>query len=163
MAIPVADIARTAAVFALTGVIVRWLMGRYLAWRRRSQNGREWQDYKGKLAGWVKTVEMLTALAFYIALFFLWLGSIPLWHHGPGGTRVGIFIFAGLFGFVAPALMLANAVSYAIPPMRRANFAAFEGLETPSFASANLGLLKFGAFVTLPALLVAAGTVFWPG
>ena len=159
-----ADIIRTLAIGVLTAIVVRWLVGRYRAWRRRSQNGRAWQAYKGRLAGWVKTVEALTALVVYLALMALWFGVLALWPHGnPDSTRVGLFLLAGLFAGLVPALLLTNMISYSIPAMRRANNAAFEGFETPSFASANLGLVKVAAFTTLPALLAAAGVMFWPG
>jgi hypothetical protein len=163
MAMPLADIFRMVAWFTLTGVVVRWLVRHYRAWRRRSQSGHEWQDYKAALPGWVKAAERLIALVIYLAMLGLWFASISVWHRGAADDpRLGVFVVMGLFAFVAPAFLLANVISYAIPPLRRANLAAFAGLETSSFASANLGLLKFGAVVTVPALLVAAGVLLWP-
>jgi hypothetical protein len=157
---------------ALTTSVVGWLvwwsfrkfMAGYLAWRRRSPSGREWQDYKAKLPAWVKQIELAMWASIWLALIFLWLRSARLWHAQPlNDTRFGVYLFAGLFGLLPPAMLLANLISYAVPPLRRANLQSFEGFQTTSFAAANRGLLKVGAFFTLPALAVAAGAVFWPG
>ena len=163
MAISATDIVRTMAVFALTGVVVRWLLLRYRAWRRRSLRGREWQDYKAKLPTWVKQVEMVLWVSLWLGLMFLWMQAARLLHAPPlNDTRSGVFLFAGLFGLLPVAMLLANLISYAVPPLRRANLDSFEGFQTTSFTAANRSLLKVGAFITLPALLVAAGAVFWP-
>ena len=71
-------------------------------------------------------------------------------------------VFASLYAALAPAFMLANLVSWLIPPVRRANQLAFEGLQTASYRGAMIGLLKFGGVLLPICTVVSAFAVFEP-
>ena len=152
---------------AATSMITGLLLRAYLRYRRRTKSGREWQTFKAQMPAWLALTERAIQVVFWLALMAAWSAGFLHWHMvlnggGRGNSSQGIIIFSGLFGTMAPSMILMNLVSWLVPPMRRANFAAMEGLGTANFAAANAGLLKFAAIMTPPCLAAAIVAVFQP-
>jgi hypothetical protein len=116
----------------------------------------------------VKLIETVFQIGFWAALFFLFffallaLFAVAHRHFGaPSDNIFGTIVMASIFAAMVPAMLIANMVSWLIMPLRRANLAAMEGIETASFRNANLGLAKMGAVLTPVALAIAiAAAVF---
>lgn len=147
----------------LTGVLLR----AYLRYRRRTVSGREWQSFKAQMPAWLGATERVIQLVFFLAIFAGWsvlfLRLHMLLHHArESGPAFGMIFFPGLFGAIAPAMLLGNVVSWLVPPMRRANLAAMEGLGTASFGAAQGGLLKMAAFIEPVCLAVTLLGVWEP-
>jgi hypothetical protein len=143
------------ASFALTWFVARFVLVRYLQYRRRTVAGREWQEYKARLPGWVKQVEMLVQAVLWLLIALLLVSALLGIHstlrpdtHGTKGLWFGLILFPSLFAAIVPAMLLANFISWLIPPLKAANLAAFDGFQATSFQSANVGLLKLGAILS---------------
>jgi len=153
---------------AIATLVALWLAARllllpYRRYRRRTVSGRQWQEYKSRLPQWVKLAEFVLKVALWLPIAGIVLISLVAIHNAAypaasaaAGWRFGTMLFASLFAALAPGMILANCVSWMVPPMRRANLHAMEGFETSSFSSANAGLLKFGAIIV--PLSLALGT-----
>jgi len=160
----------TAAFTALTTwLVARLVLKRYLQYRRKTQSGQEWQQYKAKLPAWVKLTEMV----FWVTLWLpLMLASIVLMDAAyvlvhpkqtqPEGIASGLIIVSSMFTTLVPALMLGNIVSWLLPPIRKANLAAMREFVTVSYRSATIGLAKFGSVVIPVSLAVAVVAVLAP-
>jgi H+/gluconate symporter-like permease len=144
------------------------LIRKYLEYRRRSVSVREWQEYKTRLPSWVKRIESLVTATLWVALFLACMSALLAIHstlrssERPVGPAVGIIVFCCLIGTVVPAMLLSNVISWACAPLRRANLTAMDGLETASFRSAQVGLLKLGTLVGVICAGVAALAVYEP-
>lgn len=141
----------------------------FTQYRQKTEDYTEAQAFKTALAGWVGLIERIVALAWAFAwgvsiwkLYSLFLGHSPA---GDSSTAGKLFVVVGIGIIIVPlALLCANAVSWAIPPLRHANQRAFRG-KNVSFGSLNLGLIK-GALVSLPvgvAALIVAAIRPWSG
>jgi hypothetical protein len=159
----------TNALLVMTWLVASAILVQYLRYRRRTTGGRQWQEFKARLPGWVKQIEMLIQVSFFLALTFLFVVAL-LWLHAaihpntdkPTSMAFGLLLFSSLFSALAPSMILANIFSWSIPPMRRANLTAFAGPETASFKGANMGLIKFGAVLVPICFAVAAFAVYDP-
>jgi len=142
-------------------VALIWFMRR----RRRTVDYAESRTVKTRLPWWVKNVETLLLLAFgYLwtvagfGLYALFCGNRSA-AHAPLVGASAVYVVVGLGFILLPLAMLsANAASWTIPILRKANQQAFSGTQV-SFKSANIGLIRF-ALVSVPfglaALLIAA-------
>lgn len=152
-----------------TWFIVRLILTRYLRYRRKTQSGQDWQRYKAKLPVWVKQIEMLLWLVLWLPLM---LASIILLERAysalhsaqslPNGVTVGLIVVSSALTTLVPALLLANVVSWLLPPIRIANLAAMQEFATVSYGSATTGLVKVGSVVIPASLAVAVLAVLAP-
>jgi hypothetical protein len=157
------------ATFAVTWFVARLILLRYLRYRRRTVAGQEWQEYKARLPGWVKQTEMVFQVFFWLTITFLFIVGSLAAHNAvrtngdrPGGLSFGLILFSSLFAALVPAFILANGVSWLIPPMRKANLLAFEGLQTASYRTATMGLAKFGSILLPICGAVSLFAIFEP-
>lgn len=135
----------------------------FMRWfRQRSPEARERTLFKQRMPGWLKQIEMLLWVTFWLGLFFVLfyglLGLNQLVHPAarkPSEIAGYIFLFSSLFAALAPAMLTANLVSWLVPAMRRANEQAMTGLPAASFQEANLGLIKVGG-ILVPLCLATA-------
>jgi len=115
--------------------------------RRSTRDYAETRIVKARLPAWVKLVELGALVIFLPASVMICLALwnallVSVWHSAPvmgvGEIygAIGVFLIA-----VPPAFLCVNLMSFLVPPLRRANFAAF-ATGPVSFASANSGLLK---------------------
>jgi hypothetical protein len=152
-----------------TWLIVRLALLRYLRYRRTTQSGQEWQQYKARLPGWVKQTEMLLWVILWLPLtlgFIIVLKAGYLAAHHmqiqPDGLATGLIVMSSAFTALIPALILGNVISWVLPPIRKANLAAMEDFATVSYRSATTGLVKFGSIVIPMSLAVAVLAVLAP-
>jgi hypothetical protein len=141
-----------------------------LHYRRKLPIYADWKVFKSRLPDWVKRIEVLVQLSIWI---FLSLGTVALlgWLHEvlrptERAWQNATVVFLASFVMAWPlAALLANATSYAIPKVRRANLAAFDGLESASFHRANreLVLLLFGGVMLSAPFVLAAIFEPWSG
>jgi hypothetical protein len=149
-------------IFAPWGLLVIFLLV-FTAFRQKATDYAQAQAFKAGLPWWVGFVEQIVALAWG----FVW--AVSIWKlysllsgvsMAPGSsTAEMVFVVLGIGLIIVPlALLCANIVCWAIPPLRKANQRAFRG-KNVSFGSLNFGLIK-GALISLPvgiaALIVAA-------
>jgi len=147
----------------------RLILVRYSRYRRNTVAGREWLQFKAHLPRWVKCLETAIRTVLWLLLTFaIVVGLIIAYvaihggENGPRGFAFGLMVFASLYAALVPAFMLANLASWLIPPVRRANQLAFEGLQTASYRGAMIGLLKFGGVLLPICTVVSAFAVLEP-
>ena len=126
----------------------------------------EWKPFKARLKPWVRRVEGAILFVFWIVLFGLLDVELDTFNLHWRPMLKGIGLEAALVDMVAAgmtawplAALAANAVSYAIAPIHRANQAAFEGLGTASLRRANIELAQMAAMnavLSAPFVLYAA-------
>lgn len=156
------NVAITAITALVTWLIARAVLMRYLRYRRKNQTGQEWQIYKAKLPTWVKTTEMMFWIALWLPVAFACIILLNMLysvvhptHTRADGVAGGLILMSSLFAALVPAMLLANVACWLLPPIRKANLAAMDGLATASFEQANMGLLKFGS-VVIPVCVAVA-------
>lgn len=144
--------------FALLGLLLIALL-LLVRLRRWTADYRESRTAKGRLPSWVRGVEMLALYVFVLAIgglvfvAFIRLNSLEgIGRRIVGATAIYVTVGAALIASPLGALM-ANLVSWLLPPLRRANDAAMAGTHV-SFASANRGLLQC-ATVSVPVGFIA--------
>ena len=143
------------------GLLGRLLLALLLFRRLRRQTAgyHESRAVKGRLPTWVRAVEGLALFALVLAVGGLVFLAFSLFRRGGGAGHqiAGATAIYSTVGAVLIAVPLgalsANLVSWLLPPLRRANEAAMSSSQV-SFASANRGLLQFGA-ASVPAGLIA--------
>ncbi len=127
--------------------------------RQKTLDYSEEQAFKAALPWWVGTTERLVAIAWAYALAVsTWRIYSLILGHSPAAvsstTADKVFVVLGIGFIIIPsALLCANAISWIVPPLRRANEQAFRGKDV-SFRSLNVGLMK-GALVSVAAGLLA--------
>lgn len=148
--------------FSLLGILLLCLIT-FRQWRRRTCDYPEASKVKRRLPQGVRLIEKITL---YAAVIVIGLGLLRLFasHHGTElSGAAGLYAAVGSFLIAVPvAALVANGVSWIVPPLRRANLAAMLGAKV-SFASANRGLLLFAA-VSVPigmAVLMTAAAEPW--
>jgi uncharacterized membrane protein YidH (DUF202 family) len=117
---------------------------------------------KQHLSSSVRAIEKLTlyALAFLTGGFAF--RTFAQFHKGPVTAATAVYTVMGVFLVAIPVGALgANAISWVVPPLRRANQAAMSGSQV-SFTSANRGLLLFAAASIPAGLLMLAVAALEP-
>jgi len=125
--------------------------------RRRTRGYAEGRVLKARLPSWVKTVES-------VILFGLWIPAaiglqlaLMAFHaqlhpnigaHDDDGLAIILVILGAFLSTIVPSMLIANLVSWLVPPLRKANVAAMSALPTTGFARWNRELLMLGAIVT---------------
>jgi hypothetical protein len=151
-------------------VPIFWL-GLALVFRRlrRDTVGKAERDqFRTRLSPWVTGLEMLNVVVIFAGLslvaFSVLLRLHATFHGSSPATGLAIMLIgvACAIGLLPPAMILANLVSWVIPPLRAANELANAGLPTTSFAGANNGLLVASAIVLPLCILQAALGVIEP-
>lgn len=136
--------------------------------RRNTVGKAERDEFRARLPSWVARLESLSFIVIFAALSIC--GCVALFRlhsvlHGTSsatGLAMMMIVLAWEFGILPPAMILANLVSWLIPPVRAANERANAGLPTASIANANKGLLVASAVVTPLCLIQGALGVFEP-
>jgi hypothetical protein len=136
---------------------------------RRNTVGKQERDrFRARAPSWLTSLEMINVIAILLVLSLGAFSALLRLHatlHGPSPATGLVIVLVGLACFIGgmpPAMILANLVSWMIPPLRAANEAANAGLPTASFAGANKGLLVASAIVLPLCLLQAALGVIEP-
>jgi hypothetical protein len=143
--------------------------GVLIAFQRRPgrRHMREnWNPFKKRLPRWVRWIEGMILFVFWLVLFVMLSEQLDnIYIHFHPFVKV-IAIDAGLTDLVAAgmiawplAALAANAVSYIIVPIRRANLTALEGLGTASLRRANIELCQMLAIT----VLISAPFVLYSG
>ena len=143
--------------FATLGALLGALLI-FRRFRRRTASFAAARAAKSRLPSWVAAIEQLTWLALTILIGAGVFGAFLSVERATGvaGHLVGaaaVFAILGVGLIALPlAMLVANGISWLVPPLRAANLRAMAGTQI-SFRSANRGLLM-AAFVTLPLGLV---------
>ena len=113
---------------------------------------------RAKIPGWLNSLESVTWLSLYMLFIFALIWGISrindVLHSGtytPGLALAPVVIAA-----LPLAMLLSNAIFWAIPYTRRIENRYAEGVPGASFSEANIGLLKFALIVEPVCLLVIA-------
>jgi len=113
---------------------------------------------RAKMPGWLKSLEPLTWQSLYLLLMFalMWgIGRINNTLH-PGTYPPGLALFPAVIAALPLAMLLSNAIFWAIPYTRRIENRCAEGVPGASFSEANIGLLKLALIIEPICLLVIA-------
>ena len=128
-------------------VLIRWAVSNYKNWRlRRSGSAREGAEFKQKLSPWVKQVESLLFLVFFLLFgiggVFLSFDLYRIIHGiGTASPIAGTLLLSPMLLAGPLALMTSNFISWSIPAMRNANEKAMEGLPSVSYQKYQRQLL----------------------
>jgi hypothetical protein len=147
------------------------LLAAALLFRKLRRGTIDYQDSmaaRSRMPSWARVVEKVALWSFVLATGFVVVVAFhqiyELEH--PGRHIVGATAVFATFGAILIAFpigaLLANLLSWILPPIRTANEAAMAGTEV-SFTSANRGLLQF-ALVSVPvgvAALALAAIAPW--
>ena len=148
----------------MTGAEATWVFGMlglclagltvFMRLRRRTDDYADVRTYKARLPAWASVTERVFCWALIIglgaAVFRAFLAIHAITRPGrdvEGADAAFAVMGAGLLA-LPMAMLLANGISWLIPPMRSANLQAMGGLNQ-SFAKFNRGL-------------VIASAVMWP-
>jgi hypothetical protein len=142
-------------------VPIAW-MAAFLVFRRlrlKTKGFAERGVLRKRLPRWVTQVEMYVWIVLWVPMLLGWIlafealhGSLLAQPREPGELATVLICLAAAIGTLPPAMLLANLISWIIPPLRRANLVAMEGLPTTSFHRATRGLAVFWV-VVLPLSL----------
>lgn len=142
------------ALLAIAAISLR----RFHAYRRTLPIFAEWQVFKSRIPRYVRFTEMVLQI---IAWVFMWLvlvmASLVLRYrfHPNASDTPALIVLACAIGAYPVAMLLANAVALAIPPLRRANVRAMAGLTHASLGRAMKELAMM-AIVVMPVCAIAA-------
>ena len=113
---------------------------------------------RAKMPGWLNSLKSLTWLSLYMLVMFalMWgMGRINDALH-PGTYTPGLALAPVVIAALPLAMLLSNAIFWAIPYTRRIENHYAHGVPGLSFSEANIGLLKFALIVEPICLLVIA-------
>jgi hypothetical protein len=144
-----------------------WISRRFRVWlRHRSPAAGERGLFKERLPNWVKLVEGLILLVLLlpvsVGLFFASFTLHQLvhpntqWGHA-SDIASNLLIIPILFISIPLAAVIANFISWLIPPVKRANELAMEGLPAASYTQLNRPF--FTACLAYPLFL--GGPFLW--
>jgi hypothetical protein len=163
------NIAITFVTALATWLIVRLVLKHYLQYRRKTQSGQEWQQYKAKLPAWVKQTEMVFWIILWLPLMLAFVVLLDMAYSAVHPALIrqdsiasGLILVSSAFTALVPAMMLGNVISWLLPPIRKANLAAMGEFATVSYRSATTGLVKFGSVLVPVSLAVAVLAVLAP-
>ena len=154
MMICMSDAAQTLSLL----VVIFLLIGGLSLFRRYRRTTPGYPDritYKSRLPKSVGQAERIVALPVLAAGMLVFIILLMNLHHHwhrqgpdhPGTLGAGLIAFSSIVAMIAPALLIANVVSWLTPSLRSANLAAMEGLSTISYRRANIGLAIFGSLI----------------
>lgn len=156
----------------ITILVVRWVMRRYLSWRKNSSPAaNERALFKQRLPEWVKSVEMLIFIILLLPVFFgLFFASLSIHHFfhplvefgHPSDAATGLFLLPEIVLAGPLAMVLANLISWLIPSMRKANEHAMQDLPAASYRQMTRGLLIVLAWIAPFALVLLSLGVIDP-
>jgi hypothetical protein len=136
---------------AISVVLIVWVSRGFRDWlRHRSPAAGERALFKKRLPNWVNTIEGLILLVLLILISVgLFFGSFTLHHIMHSNTEwghasdiaSGLLVVPSLFISFPIAMLIANVISWLIPPVKKANELAMTGLPAASYAQLNRGLL----------------------
>jgi hypothetical protein len=132
-------------------VLIAWTVNRFTNWHRsHSSSARERAIYKQRLPNWIKSFEYYSlALLFpsgFLGLFFASIGLHNLLH--PDTVRqitnaaTALLMIPDFFFAMMLAMLSINLIEWLVPPMKRANDKAAEGLPAASIRQLTTDLLK---------------------
>src|SRR5262245_24815618 len=131
--------------------------------RRRSETGQRqaWAQFKSSLPAWVRSVESTTLIVIWGGLtLILFTGAMrtlgaSYFKHDLSQITLVLAVAVGTW---PPAALIANFISWAVPPIRRANEAAMATHSGLSLRRANTELASaavVAAFFSLALALLA--------
>jgi hypothetical protein len=129
--------------------------------RRGTQGYAERNALRSRLPAWVATAESVVLVLLWVTsslgVLFVFVQLHVALHPRVRAKDVGqlamILIVTGSFvATLVPSMLVANLVSWLVPPLRTANESAMVGLPTTTFANASRGVAVLGAFVVPLAL-----------
>jgi hypothetical protein len=158
---------------AFTVVLVPWIVYRVPYFR--SPDVRARRAAKTRLPGWVTLIEGLILLVSETALIYVFFqiesfayrflhpGSVSMASRWPQTNSLSLSFFFELIELFAPAaaalplgMILANFVSWSIPPIRRAEGAIMaENAPGYSWIDLNIGLVKTAAIMVPVSLILS--------
>jgi hypothetical protein len=131
--------------------------------RRRSQTGQRqtWQQFKSSLPAWVRSVESTALIVIWggliLILFTAAMGILGASHFKHDLSQITL-VLAITVGTLPLAALLANVISWVVPPVRRANRAAMAAHPGLSLRRANAELATMAvvaAFFALALFILA--------
>lgn len=132
---------------ALEFVLIWWVTTRFLAWNRaRSSAARQRLLFKLRLPDWIKWLEFVLLGPIFglstIGSLFISFHLYELLHaHRAGPWAQVLILVPGCFLALMFSLFAINFIEWVIPPLRRANEKAMEGLPAASFHQSNKDFL----------------------
>src|SRR5215471_2630396 len=102
----------------------------------------ERQAARVRLPAWAKLAQLLILFVFWLIMGLIWFGSFDAIYHmlhpqfpaaRMTSSSAGIIALSALFGTLPLALIAVNLALWIIPPSRRANEAAAQGLPGMTF------------------------------
>jgi hypothetical protein len=123
----------------------------------------ERQAARDRLPNWAKFAQFLIWVPLFVGIFLCWFDAFnhllhffrPAIPFGKAdGLAESLIAFPGLFAAGLVSLIATNLVLWLIPPLRRANENAAEGVPDMSFRNATGSLLK-GAYLFFASLYLA--------
>jgi len=137
-------------------LVINWIAALLFFWyRRKLPVYAEWKNAKSRLPIWVRVSELLILLSCWAVLFLaLSIGQYVLHraiHHARPSEdgMVLLMLVVACVGAYIPAGLITNAVSWLLPPLRKANQSAFGGLPTVSYRLATRELLQVGLWPSI--------------
>ena len=163
----------TAQVVWSLAILVNWCIALAIAGVRWSATNEfaELQKFRMRLPLWLGTVERLVlavVLGVLITVLVLMCGFLyRAAHHLDPTQKMGELAIvllgtASAIGAVAPAALIANAVSWYISPMRAANERAMEGLNGITFKRLNAQLARFALAISVACVIQVAIAIMEP-
>lgn len=143
--------------FAMLGMLLLGLMI-FMRIPRKTRDFAENRTFKGRLPAWVAVIERVNWYGLTLLFGAAAFRAFEVVHEAarPGHRIEGadaVYSIAGVALIALPiAMICANAISWIVPPLRKANTDAMDGLHV-SFAKFNQGLLLVGA-VSIPLGLI---------
>jgi len=155
-------------IFALEILLVSWAVKSYLNWiRKRSSAARERATYKQRLPNWIKLWDFIT-FVILLALLIFALISLSFAAHRlihpsaqyPTNDADFFLTMPPLILAGVLAMVIANILSWLIPPVRKANEIAMGGLPAASFEQLTNGLLLVLAWLApICLILISFGVI----
>jgi hypothetical protein len=142
-----ADYALEGFFVALEFVLIWWVTTRFLAWNRaRSSAARQRLLFKLRLPDWIKWLEFVLLGPIFglstIGSLFISFHLYELLHaHRAGPWAQVLILVPGCFLALMFSLFAINFIEWVIPPLRRADEKAMEGLPAASFHQSNKDFL----------------------
>ena len=154
-------------------MLAPWAVGLilYRRYRPRTRGFAERTLFQARTPQWLKNTERFVMLVIWVGLTLMLLKGFTDLHrviHGdagmarPGRTASITMALGAFLAPAGPALLAANLIAWLVPPLRRANLIAMEGLPTTRLARANLDLLTLTAATAPLALAEAFAGAFEP-
>jgi hypothetical protein len=135
---------------------------------RNWPNGfKERQAARDRLPGWAKFAQTVIWIPCWLGIAAAWAAIFLGLHHllhpqhaETDSTASGIIMFSALISGIPLGMMLANAVLWIVPPLRRVNVIAAGDTPGANFKDATQDLFSV-ALLLVPAAAIAGIVAVW--